>query len=173
MIKTGDKSNAVPDSVSTTNRTVDEVGLNPSFILQFGSYQTIERTVTALSRYKKRGIETHWSRVDLGEKGIWYRLFTGPFETKEKAIKYKNNHRLNKSIVVFTPWTVLVAESAVQQNIDKIRSELRDNQIDNYAIKNTDGSYRLLSGAFVTKEGAEKLAQEIAGLGYDAKVVLR
>jgi len=100
-------------------------------------------------------------------------LFIGHFETKESAIKYKNDHGLAESIIVFTPWTVLAARSVSKQNLDEIRSVLRDNQFDYDTIKNTDGSYRLLTGAFVTKKGAEKLAQEIIALGYNAKVVMR
>ena len=160
-------------SVSIPNRTVDELGSGLSFILQFGSYKTINRTKAAFYQYLDRGIEAHWNRVDLKEKGIWYRLFTGPFANKEKATKYKNDHGLEESRAVFAPWSVLVADSAPQQKLDQIRSLLRDNQIDYYTIKNTDDRYRLLTGAFVTKEGAADLAQKIITLGYDARVVWR
>jgi len=143
------------------------------FIVQIASYKSIDRTMAAFFKYKVRGIDAHWNRVDLGEKGIWYRLFIGHFETKESAIKYKNDHGLAESMIVFTPWTVLVARSVSKQNFDEIRSVLRGNQFDYDTIKNTDGSYRLLTGAFVNKEGAEKLAQGIIALGYNAKVIMR
>lgn len=160
-------------SVSIPNRTVDELGSGLSFILQFGSHKTINRTKTAFYQYIEKGIEAHWNRVDLKEQGIWYRLFTGPFANKAKATKYKNDHGLEESKIVFAPWSVLVADSAPQQKLDQIRSILRDNQIDYFTIKNTDDRYRLLAGAFVTKEGAAELAQKIIALGYDARVVWR
>ena len=172
-MKTVNLNNATTYSPPATSRNIDEISQNLPFIVQLGSYKTIDRTMVAFFKYKARGIDTHWNRVDLGEKGIWYRLFIGNFETKESAIKYKNDHGLAESIIVFTPWTVLVARSVSKQNYDEICSVLRDNQFDYDTIKNTDGSYRLLTGSFVTEEGAEKLAQEIIALGYNAKVVMR
>jgi len=172
-MKTVNLNNATTYSPPATSRNIDEISQNLPFIVQLGSYKTIDRTMAAFFKYKARGIDTHWNRVDLGKKGIWYRLFIGNFETKESAIKYKNDHGLAESIIVFTPWTVLVARSVSKQNYDEICSVLRDNQFDYDTIKNTDGSYRLLTGSFVTEEGAEKLAQEIIALGYNAKVVMR
>lgn len=172
-MKTVNLNNATTYSPPATSRNIDEISHGLPFIVQFGSYKTIDRTMAAFFKYKARGIDTHWNRVDLGKKGIWYRSFIGHFETKESAIKYKNDHGLAESIIVFTPWTVLVARSVSKQNFDEIRSVLRDNQFDYDTINNTDGSYRLLTGAFVTEEGAEKLAQEIIALGYNAKVVMR
>ena len=172
-MKTVNLNNTTIYSPPAPRRNIDEISQCLPFIVQFGSYKTIDNTMAAFFKYKSKGIDTHWNRVDLGEKGIWYRLFIGHFETKERAITYKNDHGLAESIIVFTPWTVLVARSVSKQNFDEIRFMLRDNQLDYDAIKNKDGSYRLLTGAFVTKEGAEKLAREIIVLGYDAKVVMR
>ena len=172
-MKTVNLNNATTYSPPATLRNIDEISQCLPFIVQLGSYKTIDRTMAAFFKYKSKGIDTHWNRVDLGEKGIWYRLFIGHFETKELAITYKNDHGLAKSIIVFTPWTVLMARSVSKQNFDEIRSVLSDNQLDYDAVKNKDGSYRLLTGAYVTKEGAEKLAREIIALGYDAKVVMR
>ena len=106
-------------------------------------------------------------------KGIWYRLFNGYYRSKEDALQFKKDHGLSESIVVFTPWTVLVAAFATHPETEKIRLVLKDNQIDYYTFKNSNGGYWLLTGAFVTKEGAANLAQEIVALGYDAKVVSR
>jgi len=172
LTKTVEISDDVTESVTTIKGAIDEVDSGASFILQLGSFKTIGRTITAFYQYNKRGIETRWNQVDLGEKGTWYRLFTGRFETKTKAIKYKNGHGLDESMIVFAPWTVLVSESAFNYKLDPIRSVLNENVIDYFTIKNKDGNHRLLTGAFVTNEGAQKLAQEIIALGYEAKVVL-
>ena len=164
-------------SGTPANDVDDKFRSGSSFILQFGSYKNLARMMTDFDLYKAKGIDLHWNSVDLGEKGIWYRLFLGGFESKAEAMDYKmaykKDHGLSKSIIVFTPWTVLLAETASQQKADQIRSVLHDNSIDYYIFKNTDGSYRLLTGAFVTEEGAAKLAQEIILLSHDAKVVLR
>jgi hypothetical protein len=160
-------------SFSRISSRVDMTRPGASFILQLASFRTIDRAITALFQLKENNIEAHWNRVNLGEKGAWYRLYTGCFSTKDSAVKFKNDYGLDKSIVLFAPWSVLVAESDAQKSLEKIQSTLRNHQID-YFIQNTrDGGRKLFTGAFVTQKGAEIMAQEIMTLGYDAKVVLR
>jgi len=172
-MKTVNLNTATIYSPPPPGQNLDEISQRLPYIVQLGSYKTIDRTMVAFFKYKSKGLDIHWNQVDLGEKGIWYRVFIGHFETKKSAIQYKNDHKLTESIIVFTPWTVLLARSVSKQYVDKIRSVLQDNQLDYNAIRNKDGSYNVLTGAFVTKDGAEKIARKIIALGYDAKVVTR
>ncbi len=158
---------------SSGKSIVDEPVSSSSFIIQFGSYRSIRRVKAAYNLYKKRGLDVHWNRVDLGEKGIWYRVFSGSFRKRKDAIQFRADHGLFESIVVFAPWTVVVAESTDQIELDRMRSALIDNHIDGYTLQREDGSYSLLTGAFVTEKGAGELAKDIIALGYAGKVVSR
>jgi general secretion pathway protein A len=167
----GDDSIETPPSGS--QKRVDIIQPGTSYIVQLASFRTIDSAASARLQFKEKNIEAHWDRVDLGKKGVWYRLYTGYFATQDNAAKFKIDHGLDKSIILFAPWSVVVTESASQQKLEETRSILGNHQIDNYTLKTREGGYKLLTGAFVTKIGAEKMAQEMIALGYDAKVVRR
>jgi type II secretory pathway predicted ATPase ExeA/cell division septation protein DedD len=159
---------SIPNETPHTENSV------PSpFALQLGSFKSLEGVVRAVSFYRERQIEAHWHQLDFGAKGKWYRVFTGQFRTKEETEKYKADYGLAKSIVLFAPWAVLVGQSNSSQVLDHIRSVLRDNQYDSYVEKSGDGSHRVFAGIFIKRERAEKLAQEIDGLGIAARVIQR
>lgn len=143
------------------------------FALQLGSFRSLEVVIRAVSFYKKQNVEAHWQHLDLGAKGNWYRLFTGPFGTKEEAKKFKADYGLLKSIVLFAPWTVLAGRATSFEGLDYIRSVLRGNQYDSYVEKSEDGSHRIFTGMFIKRERAEKLAQEISTLGISPRVIQR
>ena len=51
-------------------------------------------------KYKKTGLNPFIVKVDLGEKGIWWRIYAGHYESREKAIKERNKHGLSDKIVL-------------------------------------------------------------------------
>jgi len=159
---------SIPKETPNTENSV------PSpFALQLGSFKSLEGVVRAVSFYKKRQVEAHWHKLDLGAKGKWYRLFTGQFGTKEEAEKFKEDYGLAKSIVLFAPWSVLIDQTSSSGDADHVISLLRDNHYDSYVEKCEDGSHKVLTGVFIKQERAEKLAQEISDLGILARVISR
>lgn len=157
-----------------TQETSIAANSEPSpYILLLGSYRTMFNTKRAASFFKKKGIEAHWNYIDLEDEGIWYRLFTGGFRTIEEAKRYKKKNGLEDSIIISASWTVFVGQSSSFEDLDEVKSVLRDNQYDYYSEKCEDGSSRLLIGAFKTQEGAERLAQEVAKLNLMTEVALR
>lgn len=151
----------------------DALRRNASFILQFGSYRSPQRTQRAQQHFAATGIETHWNRVDLGDKGIWFRLYTGRFATHGDAAAFKSDQGLDEAMVVHAPWTVLVAAGASVSDVSAMRAALGERQIDVATVQIGEDRYRILSGAFVTYDGALTLAREIAAMGIDAMVVPR
>ncbi len=119
------------------------------------------------------GIESHWHKVFLGEKGTWYRLFTGRFEDKVSAEKFRTDHGLLDSIIVSASWTILVHQSPSPDDFESIRSTLQDKKYDFYIIKTEEAVYKLLTGMFATKKEAEGVVKEINNLGIEACVVHR
>ena len=161
-------------SESIPKETPDAANSAPTpFVLQLGSFKSLEGVVKAASFYKEREVGAHWHQIDLGAKGKWYRLFTGRFGTKEEAQKFKENYGLLKSIILFAPWSVLVDQTNSSGDLNHIKSVLRDNQYDSYVEKSKDGSQRVFTGIFINRERAEKLAQEINNLGISARVTQR
>ena len=53
-----------------------------------------------LAKYKDANLEPFVVKVDLGEKGVWWRVFSGHYETRESAVVEKNNSDLSDKIVL-------------------------------------------------------------------------
>jgi cell division protein FtsN len=61
-----------------------------STLLQIGAYKSQDEADTAWRAFQKKhpvvgGFQSDVKQVDLGEKGTWYRLRIGPFESKDAA----------------------------------------------------------------------------------------
>jgi general secretion pathway protein A len=162
------------ETTAPAARPDGDVDARPApFVLQFGSYRTLGRTQRAEAQYREAGIETHWNSVDLGDQGIWFRLFTGRFESRAAALAFKSAHGIDEAMVVKAPWTVLIAEGLPAENVAAMQDTASRHQIDLYTVLEKSGRFRVMSGAFVTHEGARGLARELAVMGYDATVVRR
>jgi cell division septation protein DedD len=69
------------------------------YSLQLGSYATLKRADRAVSNFSAMGLSPYKVKVDLGKKGIWFRVFTGHFKTRNEAKKFKEEHGLTKSVI--------------------------------------------------------------------------
>ena len=90
---------AQPDkAISKTAPSTDELAGPYSILLS--SCQLQESVQKVLSNYKDTNLEPFVVKVDLGEKGVWWRIFTGHFETREIAVDEKDNSGLADKIVL-------------------------------------------------------------------------
>ena len=168
------KRPAPPSNQEQTN--VSEVKWAPSyhpFVIQLGSVKTFKQVTRAVTSYALKGLDIHWDRVDLGKKGRWYRMFTGHYESKAEALNAKRVHHLKNSLIRFNPWTVLVGQYPDSEILTSIQSILRENHFDSLIVNSADEINWLLTGAFATKQGAEKIAKELHKLSFQAEVVPR
>ncbi len=143
------------------------------FVIQLGSVKTFKQVTRAVSSYAIKGLDIHWDWVDLGAKGKWYRIFTGHFESKAEALKAKRVHRLKNSAIRFNPWTVLVGQYPASKILTSIQSLLRENHFDSLIVESAEDINWLLTGAFATRQKAEKIVKELNKLSFSAQVVPR
>ncbi len=59
----------------------------PSFGIHVSSWRDYEQAFGHCERLQKQGFETWVNQVDLGSKGIWYRVLVGRFDSKAEAAK--------------------------------------------------------------------------------------
>jgi len=55
------------------------------FVIQVASFQDKKRADVVVEELNKKGDAPMIETKDLGEKGIWYRVYVGGFETKDQA----------------------------------------------------------------------------------------
>ena len=56
-----------------------------AFVLQVASFRTWEDAGKLATRLKKYKMTTYVESADLGEKGVWYRVLAGPYDSRESA----------------------------------------------------------------------------------------
>ena len=69
--------------ISKTAPSTD--GLPRPYSILLSSCQLQESIQKVLSYYKETNLEPFVVKVDLGDKGVWWRIFTGRFETRKIA----------------------------------------------------------------------------------------
>ncbi|MGD8212267.1 MAG: AAA family ATPase [Desulfobacterales bacterium] len=164
------------NTLSREQKHVNGVTWTPSyrpFVIQLGSVKTFEQVTRAVSSYALKGLDIHWDWVDSRKKGRWYRIFAGHFESKAEALKAKREHRLRNSLIRFNPWTVLVGQYTDSKILTTIQSLLLENKFDSLIVESAEEIDWLLTGAYATRQGAEKIVEELKKLNFSAQVVPR
>ena len=55
------------------------------YVLQIASYRDGDRAEREARRWRKKGITAQVSKVSLGKKGVWYRVYLGHYKTAREA----------------------------------------------------------------------------------------
>jgi general secretion pathway protein A len=131
------------------------------YILQLGSFNTLGTTLRAVDIYTRRGITVHWTEVQMGEKGLWYRVFAGRFESIDSARQYQKASGLGDAQILFAPWTVLIDRAGSAEQIALVRKRIQSRGVDAYTTSGHDDRQHLCAGAFVTQNRAKELADKI------------
>ena len=117
---------AAPSSVEVSVSKPDlmESGVSddqpkPTYSIQLGSFRTIVQAKNALTVYREKGLSAYWAEVNLGGNKKWFRVYTGFFDSREQAKRYKQKLNLEKSLVKETPKSAHMGmdeENAVPEN---------------------------------------------------------
>jgi succinoglycan biosynthesis transport protein ExoP len=125
-----------------------------------------------VSQYTKGGFDPYWVEIEVSS-GIWYRVFVGYFEDREKAETFKEEHGLDEGRIMETAYANLIGVYGPSEQLqDKMRS-LRDLGYSPYVTKDYDEKSRLFVGAFLTKEGAEIQYQNLKASGIENQILER
>jgi hypothetical protein len=143
------------------------------YSVYLGSFKAPEAVKKALSDYQEKGLSAYWTRVDLGDKGVWYRFFAGYFRTKEEAGKYIVDRNLQGATPGVTKYANFIGSYGSDKEIEDQKRLLVSAGFYPYVIKDPDGKSLVYSGAFDRKEYAEKERSDLASKGIMSTVVER
>ena len=152
--------------------TILPVGEYPFSIL-LETFLERERAQDAIHVYQERGISAHWVKVDLGEKGIRYRLFCGVFSTVPEAQQYLDQNQLFEKLIKPTYYSARVG---VYQEHAKLASDFviaRETGLIPYILGTQQGLYHLYIGAFYTYTGATSQCRALTDAGLNCEPVRR
>jgi len=148
-------------------------GVSYPYSVYLGSFQNTEYLKRALSVYENQGLSSYWTKVELGAKGTWYRVFTGHFRSAQEAEAFIQQKRIKDGEVKETRYSNLIGTFGTQQGGEEKALALAKMGVSAYWIQGADGQVRLYSGVFLTREGAEKNQDELNSRGIKSQVVER
>jgi hypothetical protein len=143
------------------------------YSIYLGSYGSLERAEKAVSMYEKKGFSPYWVEVDLGDKGVWFRIFTGHFPNKEEAEAYINKKQIANASSKRTAYANLIGVYHSQYELNKKKVSLSELGYSPYVIAGVNGESLLYAGAFYQKARAEKQHTRLASKGIRNRVVSR
>jgi len=71
------KSTGIPTALSQD--------VNKEFTVQVSSFQELDRARDMRGRLSKKGYSAFYLKVDIPEKGVWYRVYLGTYSTRQEA----------------------------------------------------------------------------------------
>jgi hypothetical protein len=148
----------VPGPSLSLERAGEKAG---SYILQLGSFNTLETTRRAIDIYAAKKIEAYWAALPGEDDTVWYRVYTGRFTSRQTAQVYQQKHALKGAVIRYAPWTVAVGGAGSMDQIAVLRELLKVYQLDGYKVPGEGDQWHLLSGAFLSRKGAEAMASQI------------
>jgi hypothetical protein len=132
-----------------------------AYILQLGSYTTLETTLRAIDIYAGKAVDAYWTALPNDDDTVWYRVYAGRFADRKAAQAYQRTHALEGAVVRYAPWTVAVGGAGSTEQIAVLRELLKVYRLDGQAVPGEDDQWHLLSGAFLSRKGAETMAGQI------------
>jgi cell division septation protein DedD len=148
-----------------------KVELYPYSVL-LSTFRTLENAKKGMDIFKKKGLSTYWVKVDLGDRGTWYRVFTGFFKDFKDANLFIKTRHIAGAIAKKTQHTVLLGKYSSDEEVEGEAKKIRNLGYSPYIIdKNSE---RLLYiGAFFTEEGAIEQRSELIARGVQCHVAER
>lgn len=122
---------------------------------------------------RKKGLKPHIVKVDLGPKGEWWRVFAGQYRNRGEALKVRKDLKLKDALIKKTPYAneIGIFDSEIQTM--GMAKRLEKLGYSPYVIKAQDNKWRLVTGAFVSHDGAKLQKSELAAKGVQSKIVER
>jgi hypothetical protein len=148
------------------------VGVYP-YSVYLGSFRNMDYLKRALSIYESEGFLPYWTKVDLGEKGTWYRVFTGYFRNAQEAEAFIQQKRIKDGEVKETRYSNLVGTFPNKQAGEEKALALAEMGLSAYLIPAADGQVHLYSGAFPTDVPAKRNQAELNSRGIKNEIVER
>ncbi|MEE8432492.1 MAG: HD domain-containing phosphohydrolase [Candidatus Desulfatibia sp.] len=143
------------------------------YSIRLDAFRSRQKADKTLAIYREKGLSPYWVKVDLGDKGVWYRIFTGYFDNVKQAGKVIKASKLKGAAIKKTKYATLIgtyrSETTVNDQIKLISKE----GFSPYVVKGSNNIFYLYVGAFYTHKGAEDQYADLLADGIESKIVER
>lgn len=151
-----DRSGAEP---VTTAETAEDEGRPAPFSLHVGSFQSEASALETATRLERAGWTAFVAPVELGERGLWHRVYAGTYADSaaagEALQSLTGRGLVPEGAVRETPLTFLLGVYPSREEAERRRAELRERGIPAY-VAGRDPA-RVYAGAYATREESRRL----------------
>ncbi|MFH1480902.1 MAG: SPOR domain-containing protein, partial [Pseudomonadota bacterium] len=141
--------------------------------LHLGSYRSLEKAKEALSDLIRRGISSYLVKVDLGNKGMWWRVYGGYYKSQEEAQQIKKEFSLSDGLIVKTIYANYIGAFPSRTEMAPLADRLEKMGYYPYSINRTNGKSHLYIGAFAKRGEALEQNKNLLAEGIQSHVVRR
>ncbi|MCX5902880.1 MAG: SPOR domain-containing protein, partial [Proteobacteria bacterium] len=157
--------------------TITAVETRPAqypYALQLACYSSEAGAREKYRAFKNAGLAPYIVKnVSRGKGETLWVIYTGYYETAEKADRDKQRYQLPDAIAARTPYAVLIGTFAAAEEMSVTVRHLEQLGYSPYAIPDGPGTLSLLTGAFATRPDAEQLRLQLQDDGIRSRLLLR
>ncbi len=147
-------------------------GSSHPYSVYIGSFKDLDRARKAVSDFQTKGA-SYWVKTDLGDKGIWYRVYIGCFQTRDQAGTFIETHQIADGESRQTTYANLIGTYSSDEELDKMRLSLLNLEFSPYVIEASGGGSHLFTGAYYQKARAEEEHRDLKAKGIQSQLVER
>jgi cell division septation protein DedD len=149
------------------------------FTIHLASWQDRNDALRQYERLRSRMDPVFITKIDLGPSGIWYRLDFGAFTTIKDAVmklqEMKTKGLVDKGSFVggSVPYAIELGTFKAPEEAKARLKYLADKGIVTYVVKEQEGVYRLLSGAYPDQQSASAAMKDLSAMNMNPAVKKR
>jgi type II secretory pathway predicted ATPase ExeA len=143
------------------------------YSLRSSSYQQPFRAAQELSEIRQMGLMPYLVRVDLGDMGIWWRVYIGFYSTEEDARKLKAVYSLSQVTIQKTEYACQLGEFSTETEVSTLFERLKQIESFPYVIQRGKNRFLMYVGAYERKSEAESEHRNLLKKGFKNQIVKR
>jgi len=160
-------------SVEKERDVLKAPALSYPYSIHAGSYRSLKSADLSAETYRKTGLQAFWVRIDLGEKGVWYRVFIDCYKDPVMAQEIIKEKQLKDANPIRVKYANFIGAYLSDDDLKKQSRLLSERGYSPYFIRDDNGKNYLYAGAFDTLKEAEKFSVELSSRGIRSLVVER
>jgi HD-GYP domain-containing protein (c-di-GMP phosphodiesterase class II) len=137
------------------------------------AWHTRQKTEKILAVYREKGLSPYWVKVDLGDKGVWYRIFTGYFDNVKQAEEVIKASNLKGAAIQKTKYATLIGTYRSEKTLNDLIKMISKKGFSPYVVKGANSKFYLYVGAFYNYRDAEKQYADLLAVGIQNRIVER
>ncbi len=166
-------STRAAENLDKVGLATKKINVSHPYSIQLASCRSRESAEKNIKIFTEKKLSPYWVKVNLGDKGTWFRVFEGHFENVQKAEEVIKRHQIKGARVKKTKYSNLIGTYSSEAALNAKSRVLLDLGFSPYVIKDNNGRFNLCVGAFFTKKGAKDLSSDLISSGIQSQVVER